>query len=261
MADAIPADLLGGIGPGLAAFGLLTIFSSALGVARGEDIERALAHAAVGAGGWLVLGIAAAGGADPQGTGLEGNEPLAGPRGIALLAASLGLSAAALAFLADVVAERRGSRRIRAGADLPLLSRRLAVSLWAAGFAIVGVPPSGAFFGKLAAIRNVFGWHPILAVAALGGFAFETFAIVRLLVRSHAGPEGRGGAMASGAPGPETRGIADLDGLETTAVAGLLGLVILMGIVASLTAGPAGGGSPAGGPLPLFAPVGASGAR
>lgn len=241
-----PAGMAGEIEPLLAAFGLLAIGLGAAGLALGVDIERALARAGFGAAGWLVLGIAAARAAD-----VEGMEAVCGAREISILATSLGLSAAALVFLGDAVAEGRRSRRLTAGGDLPALSRRLAVSLGAASLALVGMPPSGAFIGKLSVLRDAWRWHPVVATAAAAGLAFEAFAIVRFLGRALRRPPGAPRTAEAAGRG----GIADLDGAETAAAVGLLALVVIVGLFASRIGSATAEGPFAAQPLPVPAPA------
>ncbi|MBY5161392.1 complex I subunit 4 family protein [Salsipaludibacter albus] len=198
--------------------GIVAVISILYGalVALGQgDLKRRIAYTSVNHMGYVVLGVAAAGSV------LTGDEAA---RGLALTGATVqmvahGLITGALFLLTGSIWRRTHDFDLDHYGGLLATVPLLAGATILASFASLGLPGLAGFVGEFQIFVGTFAVLPVLAGIGLLGIVITAALFLQLLQRLFLGelPE-------------DLATMPDLDPVERTTLAGLLALVVLIGV-------------------------------
>ncbi len=196
--------------------GAVGILYGALVALAQTDLKRMIAYTSVAHMGFVLLGVGAA--------GMLGDSD-AEARTIAVSGAvtqmvSHGLITGAMFLLAGVLQDRAGTYDLSAYGGLAVKAPVFAALFGVGAFASLGLPGLSGFVAELQVLAGSLGSAPVGVVVALLGLlvtaALFLVALNRLLL---------------GEPGPSTRRVSDLRPSELAAIAPLLVLSLLLGVL------------------------------
>jgi len=201
--------------PVIAGFALVSILYGALVALGQRDLKRRIAYTSVNHMGYVVLGVAVAG-------ALAGGEEAA--RELALTGATVemvahGLITGALFLVAGSFWARTEDYDLDHYGGLAGQAPRLTGATILAAFASLGLPGLAGFVAEVQVFVGTFAVYPVVAAVGLLGLLVTAALFLQMVQR-----------LFFGELPAERRGFADLDAREATALAPLLGLVVLIGV-------------------------------
>jgi NADH-quinone oxidoreductase subunit M len=196
--------------------GVISVLYGALVALAQTNFKRMVAYTSVNHMGYVVLAVGAAG-------LVAGSD--AGTRTVAVTGAvtqmvSHGLIAAALFLLAGVLYDRGGTYQMDAYGGLAAVTPRFAGLTAIAAFAALGLPAFSGFIAEFQIFAGSFASTPLGTGLALPGILITAALFLWALHRIFLGPS------RHALPAP-----ADLRAVEVAAIAPLLGLSLLIGIL------------------------------
>lgn len=199
----------------LAVFALISILWGALVALGQSNLKRRIAYTSVNHMGYAVLGIAVAGSAV---AGQESARALALTGAVTEMVAH-GLITGALFLIAGGIWARAGTYEIAALGGLARGAPRMTVAATVAAFASLGLPGLAGFVAEVQIFIGAFAVYPWIAAIGLLGILVTAALFLRLLQDVFFGPR------------PEAHaGFGDLTGAEVAVMAGMLSLVVLIGV-------------------------------
>ncbi|SPJ22555.1 complex I subunit 4 family protein [Palleronia abyssalis] len=198
----------------LAIVGVISILWGSIVAFAQDNLKRRIAYTSVNHMGYTVLGIAVAGSA----LGSETARQLAMTGAVVEMIAH-GLITGALFLIAGAVWQRTGDYHLPNFGGLAGPAPRLTGAATLAAFASLGLPGLAGFVAELHIFLGAFGVYPWLAAIGLLGILITAALFLRMLRQ-----------MFFGDLPKERAGFTDLDRTETALLAGVLILVVLIGI-------------------------------
>ncbi|SPJ25851.1 complex I subunit 4 family protein [Palleronia abyssalis] len=198
----------------LAILGVVSILWGSIVAFAQDNLKRRIAYTSVNHMGYTVLGIAVAGSA----LGTETARQLA-LTGAVLEMIAHGLITGALFLIAGAVWQRTEDYHLPNFGGLAGPAPRLTGAATLAAFASLGLPGLAGFVSELHIFLGAFGVYPWLAAIGLLGILITAALFLRMLRQMFFGDLPR-----------ERAGFTDLDRTETALLAGMLILVLLIGI-------------------------------
>jgi NADH-quinone oxidoreductase subunit M len=198
----------------LAVVAVISILWGAIVALGQSDLKRRIAYTSVNHMGYAVLGIAVAGSA----LGSQAARDIALTGAVVEMIAH-GLITGALFLIAGAIWQRHRDYDMAAWGGLAGVAPRLTGAATLAAFASLGLPGLAGFVAELHIFLGAFAVYPWLAAIGLLGILITAALFLQLLGRVFFGdlPAARSG-------------FADLTWLEIGILAGLLGLVVLIGV-------------------------------
>ncbi|PZX11761.1 NADH dehydrogenase subunit M [Palleronia aestuarii] len=179
-----------------------------------DDLKRRIAYTSVNHMGYAVLGIAVAGSA----MGTQAARDIALTGAVVEMIAH-GLITGALFLIAGAIWQRHQDYDMAAYGGLAGVAPRLTGATTLAAFASLGLPGLAGFVAELHIFLGAFAVYPWLAAIGLLGILITAALFLQLL-----------GRVFFGALPAARTGFADLTRIELGILAGLLGLVVLIGV-------------------------------
>jgi NADH-quinone oxidoreductase subunit M len=179
-----------------------------------DNLKRRIAYTSVNHMGYTVMGIAVAGSA----LGTETARQLALTGAVVEMIAH-GLITGVLFLVAGAVWQRAGHYDLQKFGGLAGPAPRLTGAATLAAFASLGLPGLAGFVAELHIFLGTFGVYPWLAAVGLLGILITAALFLSMLRQAFFGP----------LP-PDRVGFPDLTQAETTILAGMLALVVLIGL-------------------------------
>jgi NADH-quinone oxidoreductase subunit M len=211
---AMARDTFADVALPLAIIAVVSIVYGAL-VAMGQtDLKRRIAYTSVNHMGYAVLGIAVAGAA----IGPQAARDLAITGAVVEMVAH-GLITGALFLLAGSFWQRTQDYQIDHYGGLAAPAPRLTGAMTVAAFASLGLPGLAGFVAEFQIFVGTFAVYPVLAGIALLGVLITAALFLQLLQ-----------ALFFGDTPQRLTGFADLGVRETVVLAGLLALVVVIGV-------------------------------
>jgi NADH-quinone oxidoreductase subunit M len=201
--------------------GVVSVVYGALVALAQTDVKRMIAYTSINHMGYVVLGVGAAGlvaGGDVQARALA-------TTGAVTQMVSHGLITGALFLLAGVLHERGGTYDMRAYSGLAARTPRFAALFAVAAFASLGLPGFSGFIAEFQVFTGALGAAPVPTALAVTGILVTAALFLLALQRLFLGPLRT--PDAPGAPRP----LPDVRASETLAVAPLLALALVIGIL------------------------------
>ncbi len=198
----------------IAVVGVLSILWGAIVAFAQDNLKRRIAYTSVNHMGYAVLGIAAAGSA----LGSETARELALTGAIVEMVAH-GFITGALFLIAGAFWQRTQDYELAHYGGLAGEAPRLTVAATLAAFASLGLPGLAGFVAELHVFLGAFAVWPWLAAVGLLGILITAALFLRLLRQ-----------VFFGARPARLAGFADLGAAEAAVLAGLLALVVLIGL-------------------------------
>ena len=198
----------------LAIVGVISILWGSIVAFAQDNLKRRIAYTSVNHMGYTVLGIAVAGSA----LGSETARQLAMTGAVVEMIAH-GLITGALFLIAGAVWQRTGDYHLPNFGGLAGPAPRLTGAATLAAFASLGLPGLAGFVAELHIFLGAFGVYPWLAAIGLLGILVTAALFLRMLRQ-----------MFFGDLPKERAGFTDLDRTETALLAGVLVLVVLIGV-------------------------------
>lgn len=201
---------------------VVTVVMGAWAAAAQKDLKRVLAYSSVNHLGYCMLGIFAL--AVPAASVAARASQAAALNGVILQMFNHGLTAAALFWFIAMLQERSGGVR---GIDdfgglrkpAPVFAGLMGIAL----FSSLGLPGLNGFVGEFLIFRGVFPLSWVAASVSILGLLITAAVILTVIQRVFAGPV------------PEKWvGFADLHGGERLAMAPVIGLMLLLGLLPQL---------------------------
>ena len=209
--------------PIVAVFGVVAALYGSLVALAQTDLKRLVAYTSVNHMGYVVLGVAVAAAASGAGTSTLALD------GAVLQMVSHGLVTGALFLLVGMLHERTRTRDI---GELGGLLGAIPILGWLfilAAFASLGLPGLAHFPAEFQVFLGTLGVYPV-AVVAVAGIAVTAGLYLRAIRLAFLGK------APDGQPGRWT-GMKDLGTREVLAIAPLVLLVVLIGVVPSVVLG------------------------
>jgi NADH-quinone oxidoreductase subunit M len=199
-----------------------TVVMGAWAAAAQRDLKRVLAYSSVNHLGYCLLGIFAL--AVPASDGLAQTSQAAALNGVMLQMFNHGITAAALFWFIAMMQERSGGDRwidhfggLRKPA--PVFAGLMGIAL----FSSLGLPGLNGFVGEFLIFRGVFPLSWVAATFSVLGLLITAAVILTVIQKVFAGPV------------PEKWvGFPDLHGGERLAMAPVIGLMLLLGLLPQL---------------------------
>ncbi|UMA66898.1 NADH-quinone oxidoreductase subunit M (plasmid) [Roseivivax marinus] len=198
----------------LALLGLASILWGAIVAYAQANLKRRIAYTSVNHMGYVVLGIAVAG----SGLGSEAARQLALTGAVVEMVAH-GLITGALFLIAGAFWERTQDYDLANYGGLAERAPRLTLMATLGSFASLGLPGLAGFVAELHIFLGAFGVYPWIAAVGLLGLVVTAALFLNLLRQ-----------VFFGELVTVRTGFADLRPAETAVLAGLLALVVLIGI-------------------------------
>ncbi|WP_432119539.1 complex I subunit 4 family protein [Streptomyces sp. bgisy032] len=190
-------------------------------VALGQtDFKRMIAYTSVNHMGYVILAVGAAGmlaGTDAQARSLA-------VTGAVVQMVSHGLITGALFLLSGVLYDRAGTYAIDAYSGLAAPSPRFAALTVLAAFAGLGIPGFSGFIAEFQIFTGSLASQAVATAIALTGILLTAALFLRALRQMLLGP-------VRLPPTVRTGGFPDLAGTETAAIAPLLALALVIGVL------------------------------
>jgi NADH-quinone oxidoreductase subunit M len=157
--------------------------------------------------------------------GFSGTED--GWRGALLMMLNAGVATAGLALCIGMIERRLGTSNLRALGGLIATAPRLTAVVFVSGLALIGVPGTSGFAGEILALKGVFdaGWG--FGLAAVSGVVLAAGYFLTAYQGGFLGPVANAAVAA----------IPDLQGRERVFGAGIIILIIGLGLFPSLPEG------------------------
>ena len=206
----------------LLALAVLTIVMGAWAAAAQKDLKRVFAYSSVNHLGYCLLGIFAL--AVPAAGAAEQTSQAAALNGVILQMFNHGITAAALFWFIAMMQERTGGER---GIDdfgglrkpAPVFAGMMGIVL----FSSLGLPGLNGFVGEFLIFRGVFPLSWVAATVSILGLLVTAAVILTVIQKVFAGPV------------PERwASFPDMYGKERLAMAPVIGLMLLLGLVPQL---------------------------
>ncbi|SHI46587.1 NADH dehydrogenase subunit M [Palleronia salina] len=198
----------------LAVVGVISILWGSIVAFAQDNLKRRIAYTSVNHMGYTVLGIAVAGSA----LGSEAARQMALTGAVVEMIAH-GLITGALFLVAGAVWQRAGDYHLPNFGGLAGPAPRLTGAATLAAFASLGLPGLAGFVAELHIFLGTFAVYPWLGAIGLLGILITAALFLRMIRQ-----------MFFGDMPKERAGFTDLTGTETALLAGLLALVVLIGI-------------------------------
>jgi len=198
----------------LAVVGVISILWGSIVAFAQDNLKRRIAYTSVNHMGYTVLGIAVAGSA----LGSEAARQMALTGAVVEMIAH-GLITGALFLVAGAVWQRAGDYHLPNFGGLAGPAPRLTGAATLAAFASLGLPGLAGFVAELHIFLGTFAVYPWLGAIGLLGILITAALFLRMIRQ-----------MFFGDMPKERAGFTDLTGTETALLAGLLVLVVLIGI-------------------------------
>ncbi|HEX7728210.1 MAG TPA: NADH-quinone oxidoreductase subunit M [Terracidiphilus sp.] len=203
----------------LLALAVLTVVMGAWAAAAQKDLKRVFAYSSVNHLGYCMLGIFAL--AVPAAGDAVRASQAAALNGVILQMFNHGLTAAALFWFVAMIQERSGGHR---GIDdfgglrkpAPVFAGLMGIAL----FSSLGLPGLNGFVGEFLIFRGVFSLSWISATVSVLGLLVTAAVILTVIQRVFAGPVNE-----------NWKEFADLHGGERLAMAPVIGLMMLIGLL------------------------------
>lgn len=203
----------------LLALAVLTVVMGAWAAAAQKDLKRVFAYSSVNHLGYCMLGIFAL--AVPAAGDAVRASQAAALNGVILQMFNHGLTAAALFWFVAMIQERSGGMR---GIDdfgglrkpAPVFAGLMGIAL----FSSLGLPGLNGFVGEFLIFRGVFSLSWISATVSVLGLLVTAAVILTVIQRVFAGPVNE-----------NWKEFADLHGGERLAMAPVIGLMMLIGLL------------------------------
>ncbi|NYH54527.1 NADH-quinone oxidoreductase subunit M [Nocardiopsis arvandica] len=200
----------------LVVVGVASVLYGALVALAQTDFKRMVAYTSVNHMGYIILGLGAAGLA----TGAQsGAAALAITGGITQMV-SHGLLTGALFLLAGVLHDRADTYDMGSYGGLAARAPRFAALAAVAFFGSLGLPGLSGFIAEFQIFAGSLGPVPVATALALLGILVTAALFLRALRR-----------LFLGGPGPCTDRVGDLSARESAAIAPLLALAVLIGLL------------------------------
>ncbi|WP_150244291.1 complex I subunit 4 family protein [Nocardiopsis quinghaiensis] len=196
--------------------GVVSVLYGALVALAQTDFKRMVAYTSVNHMGYIILGLGAAGLA----TGAQsGAASLAITGGVTQMV-SHGLLTGALFLLAGVLHDRADTYDMGSYGGLAARAPRFAALAAVAFFGSLGLPGLSGFIAEFQIFAGSLGPVPVATALALLGILITAALFLRALRR-----------LFLGGPGPCTDRVGDLSARESAAIAPLLALAVLIGLL------------------------------
>ena len=195
--------------------GVVSVLYGALVALAQTDFKRMVAYTSVNHMGYILLGLGAAGLA----TGAQADAASLAVTGAVTQMVSHGLLTGALFLLAGVLRDRAGTYDMDSYGGLAGRAPRFAALAAVTFFGSLGLPGLSGFIAEFQIFAGSLGPAPVPTALALLGILITAALFLRALQR-----------LFLGGPGPLTDRVGDLSVRETTAIAPLLALAVLIGL-------------------------------
>lgn len=196
--------------------GVASVLYGALVALAQTDFKRMIAYTSVNHMGYILLGLGAAG----LTVGEQSGAAALAITGSITQMVSHGLLTGALFLLAGVLHDRADTYDMSSYGGLAAKAPRFAALAAVAAFGSLGLPGLSGFIAEFQIFAGSLGAVPVPTALALLGILITAALLLRALQR-----------LFLGTPGPRTNRVGDLSVRETMAIAPLLVLAVIIGLL------------------------------